>query len=121
MFKPGDPASFYIGEITKENRIILTEESPEEKKKKIEDFVQTNKGKTLEASIAAIMNFGVIVNIGDITGIVPSREFRIRKISTRNFVTGDPIKVKYLDLTDDKITFELDAPIKKFETKEKEV
>lgn len=120
MFKPGDPASFYIGEITKENRIILTEESPEEKKKKIEDFVQTNKGKTLEASIAAIMNFGVIVNIGDITGIVPSREFRIRKISTRNFVTGDPIKVKYLDLKDDKITFELDAPIKKFETKEKE-
>ena len=121
MFKPGDAASFYIGEITKENRIILTEESPEEKKKKIEDFVQTNKGKTLEASIAAIMNFGVIVNIGDITGIVPSREFRIRKISTRNFVTGDPIKVKYLDLKDDKITFELDAPIKKFETKEKEV
>ena len=121
IFKPGDAASFYIGEITKENRIILTEESPEEKKKKIEDFVQTNKGKTLEASIAAIMNFGVIVNVGDITGIVPSKEFRIRKISTRNFVTGDPIKVKYLDLKDDKITFELDAPIKKFETKEKEV
>jgi ribosomal protein S1 len=66
------------------------------------------------------MNFGVIVNIGDITGIVPSREFRIRKISTRNFVTGDPIKVKYLDLKEDKITFELDAPIKKFDTKEKE-
>jgi len=120
MFKPGDPASFYIGEITKENRIILTEESPEEKKKKIDDFVQANKGKSLEASIAAIMNFGVIVNVGDITGIVPSKEFRIRKISTRNFVTGDPIKVKYLDLKDDKITFELDAPIKKFEPKEKE-
>ena len=120
IFKPGDAASFYIGEITKENRIILTEESPEEKKKKIDDFVQANKGKSLEASIAAIMNFGVIVNIGDITGIVPSREFRIRKISTRNFVTGDPIKVKYLDLKEDKITFELDAPIKKFDTKEKE-
>ena len=120
MFKPGDPASFYIGEITKENRIILTEESPEEKKKKIDDFVQANKGKSLEASIAAIMNFGVIVNVGDITGIVPSKEFRIRKISTRNFVTGDPIKVKYLDLKEDKITFELDAPIKKFDTKEKE-
>jgi len=119
-FKPGDALSFYIGEVTKDNRIILTEESPEEKKQKIQTFIETSKGITLKANIAAIMNFGVIVNIGDITGIIPSREFRLRKISTRNFVSGDEIKVKFLESKDDKITFELDSPIKKYENKEKE-
>jgi predicted RNA-binding protein with RPS1 domain len=119
-FKPGDPIEFYIGEVTKDNRIILTEESPEEKKKKIEVFIEANKEKTIEASIAAVMNFGVIVNVGDITGIIPSKEFRLRKISTRNFITGDPIKVKFLESKDDKITFELDSPIKKYEHKENE-
>ena len=119
-FKPGDILAFYIGEVTKDNRIILTEESPEEKKQKIQSFVESSKDKTLEASIAAVMNFGIIVNIGDITGIIPSKEFRLRKISTRNFVNGDPIKVKFLELKEDKITFELDSPIKKFDQKEKE-
>jgi ribosomal protein S1 len=119
-FKPGDPIDFYLGEITKDNRIILTEESPEEKKKKIETFIENSKGKILEASIAAIMNFGIIVNVGDVTGIIPSKEFRLRKISTRNFVSGDIIKVKFLEAKEDKITFELDSSIKKFEQKEKE-
>jgi len=118
--KPGDPISFYIGEVTKDNRIILTEESPEEKKQKIQAFIESSKEKVLEASIAAVMNFGVIVNIGDIAGIIPSKEFRLRKISTRNFVTGDLIKVKFLESKDDKITFELDSSIKKFDYKEKE-
>ncbi len=104
-FKPGDPLSFYIGEVTKDNRIILTEESPEEKKQKIQTFIEFSKDKILEASIAAVMNFGIIVNIGDITGIIPSKEFRLRKISTRNFVSGDKIKVKFLEAKDDKITF----------------
>lgn len=119
-FKAGDPIQFYIGEITKDNRIILTEESPEEKKKKIETFIEINQGKVLEASIAAVMNFGIIVNVGDITGIIPSKEFRLRKISIRNFITGDLIKVKFLEAKEDKITFELDSPIKKFEYKEEE-
>lgn len=114
-FKPGDELNFYIGEVTKENRIILTEESPEEKKKKLEDFIEANKEKSIEANIAAIMGFGVLVNAGDITGIIPSTEFRSRRISTRNFIVGDPIKVKFLDLKENKITFELDSPLKKHE------
>ena len=35
-YNSGDSIEFYIGEITKDNRIILTEESLEEKRKKIE-------------------------------------------------------------------------------------
>lgn len=119
-FKPGDELSFYIGEVTKDNRIILTEESPEEKKKKIEVFIEENKEKILDSRVAAVMNFGVIVNVGDITGIIPAKEFRLRKISTRNFVSGDQIKVKFLESKEDKITFELDSSIKKVDQKEKE-
>ena len=81
-------------------------------RQKIQSFVESSKDKTLEASIAAVMNFGVIVNIGDITGIIPSKEFRLRKISTRNFVNGDPIKVKFSELKDDKITFVIPDPDK---------
>jgi ribosomal protein S1 len=110
-FKPGDPIEFYISEVAKDNRIILTEESPEEKKKKIEDFIETNKEKSLIAKIAAIMNFGVIINIGEITGVIPSKEFRMRKISTRNFVTNDELTVKFQSVKDDKLTFVLDSPI----------
>lgn len=110
-YKPGDPIEFYISEVAKDNRIILTEESPEEKKKKIEDFIEANKEKSLIAEVAAVMNFGVIVNIGDIAGVVPSKEFRIRRISTRNFVMKDPIKVKFQSVKDDKLTFVLDLPL----------
>lgn len=111
-FKAGDTIEFYLGEITRDNRIILTEESPGEKKKRIETFIEINKDKILEANIAAIMAFGVIVNIDDISGIIPIKEFKLRKISTKNFVIGDSIKVKFLELKEDRITFELDSPIK---------
>jgi DNA-directed RNA polymerase subunit E'/Rpb7 len=110
-YKPGDPIQFYISEVAKDNRIILTEESPAEKKKKIEDFIEANKDKAVVAEVAAVMNFGVIVNIGDITGVVPSKEFRSRKISTRNLVYKDQITVKFQSIKDDKLTFGLDSPI----------
>jgi ribosomal protein S1 len=110
-YKPGDTIEFYISEVAKDNRIILTEESPEEKKKKIEDFIESNKDKAVISEVAAVMNFGVIVNIGDIAGVVPIKEFRIRKISTRNLVYKDQITVKFQSIKDDKITFTLDQPI----------
>ena len=54
-FKAGDQIGFYINEITKDNRIILTEESPVEKREKIELFVKENKDKTLTGKVAAVM------------------------------------------------------------------
>ena len=106
-FKPGNPIEFYINEITKDNRIILTEESPLEKRAKFEKFIEENKDKVIEGSIAAVMNFGIIVNVGDLSGLVPNKEFRKRKIAMRNFIEGDKLKIKYGDFKDDKLVFDL--------------
>jgi ribosomal protein S1 len=106
-FKPGDSISFYIGEISKDNRIILTEESPEEKTQKIQDFIESSKGKILEASIAAVMGFGVIINVNDISGLIPMIEFRKNKISTRNYITGDKVNVIFDQISNEKINFKL--------------
>ena len=105
-FHPGDPMGFYIGEVTKDNRIILTEESPAEKKKKIETFLEKYKDIPVEASVAAIMSFGIIVNVDDLSGVVPNKEFRKAHTSPKNFVEGDRMGLKLLEIRDgDKLVF----------------
>jgi ribosomal protein S1 len=107
IYKAGDVVEFYINEITKDNRIILTEENPEDKKKKFDIFVEENKDKALEGEIAAIMNFGVIINVGEMSGLVPNKEFRKRKISVKNFIIGDKLKIILSDFKDEKLVFNL--------------
>lgn len=105
-FHPGDAMEFYIGEITKDNRIILTEESPEEKKKKIESFLEKYHDKPIPGSVAAIMSFGIIVNVDDLSGIVPNKEFRKAHTSPKNFMDGDKMNLKLLEIRDgDKLVF----------------
>jgi predicted RNA-binding protein with RPS1 domain len=119
-YSPGDVIEFYIGEITKDNRIILTEESPEEKKRKIEEFLKEYENKPAEGEVAAIMTFGIIVTVGELSGIVPNKEFRKAHSSPKNFIQGDIMKLKLLEIRDgDKLvfTFWLDEK-KEDETKE---
>jgi ribosomal protein S1 len=105
--KAGDQIEFYIAEISKD-RIICTNESPEEKMKKIQNFILNSKDKMLESSVAAVMNFGVIVNINDITGLIPMKEFKRNKIMANNFVSGDKINVLFDEYKDDKLVFKLE-------------
>jgi len=107
MYKPADKVEFYINEITKDNRIILTEEDPEDKKRKFDLFVEENKDKVIEGEVAAIMNFGIIVNTGEMSGLVPNKEFRKRKIAVKNFVVGDKLKIVLSDFKDEKLVFNL--------------
>jgi len=106
-FKPGDEISFYIGEITKDKRIILTEEDPMDKLAKIQTFIYESKDKIIESEIAAVMNFGIIVNIGDISGLIPLKQFKQKKIFVNNFIVGDKIKVIFDEFKDDKVVFKL--------------
>jgi len=106
-FKPGDSIDFYVGEVTKDNRVILTEENPEEKLKKIQKFIYESKEKILESEIAAVMKFGIIVNVGDITGLIPLSDFKRHKIFINNFVVKDKINVTFKEFKDDKIVFNL--------------
>jgi ribosomal protein S1 len=111
--KAGDPIEFYISEITKDNRIILTKESPEDKLKKIQTFIIESKDKVLESSIAAIMNFGVIVNVGELNGLIPIKEFKRNKIMANNFVSGEKINVMFDSYENDKLVFRLPEYINK--------
>lgn len=105
-YVPGDIIEFYIGEITKDNRIILTEESPEEKKRKVEEFLKEYENKPAEGEVAAIMTFGIIVTVGELSGIVPNKEFRKAHSSPKNFIQGDIMKLKLLEIRDgDKLVF----------------
>ena len=105
-YTPGDKLPFYIGEITKDRRIILTEESPAEKRAKVAKFLEKYDNKPVEAEVAAIMSFGIIVNIDDLSGVVPNREFRKAHTSPKNFITGDKMKLKLFEIKDvDKLVF----------------
>jgi predicted RNA-binding protein with RPS1 domain len=105
--KSGDIIEFYISEITKDNRIILTKESPEEKLNKIQNFIVNSKDKVLESSVAAVMNFGIIVNIENLSGLIPLKELKKHKIMANNFVSGDKINVLFAEYKDERIVFKL--------------
>lgn len=106
-YKAGDSIEFYISEITKDNRVILTKESPEDKLNKIQKFILESKDKIIEASIAAIMKFGVIISTNDLSGLVPLSEFRKRRVMINNFLIGDKIKVVFREFKDEKLVFQL--------------
>ncbi len=108
LFKPNDTIDFYISEITKDNRIILTKESPEEKLKKVQTFILESKDKIIESSVAAVLNFGIIVNIEkDLSGLIPIAELKRNKIMMNNFVNGDKINVLFDQYKDEKLVFRL--------------
>ena len=106
-YNPGDQLEFYISEITKDNRIILTEEDPAIKLEKFQKYILENHDRVQQSTIAAIMKFGVIINIGDITGLVPIKEFKRNRIFINNFVNGDKIPVVFDEFKDDKLVFKL--------------
>ena len=109
VYKAGDKIQFYIGELTKDNRIILTEESPEEKKNKFNKFIEDNKDNIMESEVAAIMNFGIIVKVGEFSGLIRNNEFKRKRISTNNYIIGDKIKVRFLEFKDEKLIFDVET------------
>ena len=120
-FNPGDSIEFYIGEVTKDNRIILTEESPEGKRKKIEELILKYENQPFEGSVVAIMTFGIIVSVGDLSGVVPNKEFRKSHSSPKNYLVGDTMKLKVLEIRDgDKLVFTFWSEEKKDDKKEDE-
>lgn len=106
-FQPGDEMSFYVGEVTKDKRIILTEEDPAEKLKKVQTFILESQDKVIKSEIVAVMKFGIIVNIGDITGLIPLKEFKKHRVFINNYVVKDNIDIMFHEFRDDKLVFKL--------------
>ena len=107
MVKTGETIDFYISEITKDNRIILTKENPEDKLIKIQNFILNSKDKIMESVVAAVMNFGVIVTIDELSGLIPIKEFKRNKIMSNNFISGDKINIMFDEFKDEKLVFKL--------------
>jgi len=105
--KPEDNIEFYISEITKDNRIILTEENPEDKLNKIQKFIVDSNDKVLESKVVAVMNFGLIVTVDEISGLIPNKEFRKHKVMSNNFMIGETINVLFDEFKDDRIIYRL--------------
>ena len=55
------------------------------------------------------MNFGVIVNVGDLNGLIPIADFIRNKIMANNFVSGDKINVMFNEFREDKLVFRLSS------------
>lgn len=105
--KAGDSITYYIAEIRQDQRVILTCESPEEKLNKIQNFILSSQDKTLESTIVAIMSFGAIVNVGEVHGLIPMKEFKKNKIVITNLVVGQKIDVLFDEFKDERIVFKI--------------
>jgi len=53
------------------------------------------------------MKFGIIVNVGDVTGLIPLKEFKKQRVFINNFVVKDKIRVMFDEFKDEKIVFKL--------------
>lgn len=92
-FNPGDSISFWIDEINKDNRIVLTEESPVDKINTINKFIEDNKDEILTCKVLEIYSGGIKVSVDNMIGLVPIKEIKRAKIMTRNIMTGDKFTV----------------------------
>jgi len=107
LIKAGNSIEFYIAEITKDRRIILTNENPENKLKKFQEFILNSKDKIFKSSVAAIMNFGIIVSINDLSGLIPISEFKKNKVMMNNYIVGEKINVIFDKFENEKLVFKL--------------
>lgn len=104
---PGDDISFYVAEISKDKRIILTNESPDDRYNRMKKFIFDVKDSAIAGKVVAVMGFGVIINCGEVSGLVPIKEFRRMKTHMNNLKIGDSLSVKFDEFKDDKIVFSL--------------
>ena len=52
------------------------------------------------------MSFGIIVSVGELSGVVPNKEFRKVHSSPKNYLMGDTMNLKLLEIRDgDKLVF----------------
>lgn len=106
-YKPTMDIEFFIEEITKENRIILTEEDPKEKKKIMDEFFERHKDKKITSTIKAIMGFGVICEVENITGLIPNKEFKNTGVRPRDLEEGSFMEVSIKEYDDNKFIFNI--------------
>lgn len=104
-FRPGDELIFWIKEVSKDNRIILSEEDPAERLNQIDEFKSKNLGVVKNGKVVSIKPFGTLVKLEkDIIGLVSKKELKAKR---KVFEVGDDIVVTVDDVQKDKIYLSL--------------
>jgi hypothetical protein len=104
-YEAGMPIEFYISEITKDNRIIATEQSPEIKMQKDLEFITNNKDKKIEGKIISIFNSGLLISCDDVIGMIPIKFIKNKKIN--RFTVGDKIQIILEEYKEERFVFKL--------------
>lgn len=104
-FRPGDDMNFWLKEIAKDGRIILSEDDPMVRMNQIDEFKEKNLGVITNGKVVSIKPFGTLVKLEkDIIGLVSKKELKAKK---KFFEVGDEIYVTVDDVQKDKIYLSL--------------
>jgi len=104
-FKPGSAISFWIKEITADNKIILTDENPQVRDLEIEDFKEKNLGTIRGGEVVSIQPFGTLVKFQkDICGMISQKELKTKK---KTFTVGETVMVSIDRVQNNKIFLSL--------------
>jgi predicted RNA-binding protein with RPS1 domain len=104
-FRPGDTISFWVKEISSDNRIIITEEDPTVKRAEMEDFKTNNVGTVHNGKVIKNIPFGTLVKIEkDLVGLISKNELKSKR---KNFQVGDDVIVSVDSVKKDKIYLSL--------------
>lgn len=74
--KSGDDITFYIKDVKENNRIILSQNGPNPEYLAYSEFKDKYEDEICEGVIKDIKPFGVFIEIGSVTGMMPPKEFR---------------------------------------------
>lgn len=100
-FSAGMPVTFWIKEISADNKIILTDEDPAIRNREIEDFKEKNLGIITSGEVVSIQSFGALIKLQrDMVGLISQKEIKSKK---KAYTVGDSIMVNVERVHNDKI------------------
>ena len=102
---PGDQVDFWILEINKDNKIILTEKDPEQRTNEYENFKKEYEGKVVNCkAIKKINQTGILFKIHDRVGLLHHSEF---KKLDKHISEGDFLELFIEEVGKDKIVLKV--------------
>lgn len=102
----GDTMEFYIEDI-KDNRIIMTEESPEYRNAKRQEYIDSITGKELVVSVVNNISSGVLVSHEGYMGLITKESLKKAKLRNTKLIQGDSIRVVLQKVDGDKIYYNI--------------
>jgi ribosomal protein S1 len=107
QFDIGDDIDFWVKEITKDNRIIITEEDPSIKLAEYTKLKDTCLGNVYSGKVLTVKPFGALIKISEIdkVGLIPRKKLKGTKleVGTTVFIILEDVKNEkiYLSITDE--------------------